>query len=64
MIRAHDGLVGYGSDYPYFWLKALPENQSPVPTHVAFDAPGMLISLRKWQEKKQLTLAKRSRICG
>jgi hypothetical protein len=40
MIRApNDTLIGYGSDYPYFWLKALPPDQNPVPTHVAFDAP-------------------------
>ena len=40
MIRANnDTLIGYGSDYPYFWLKALPDDQAPVPTHIAFDAP-------------------------
>ncbi|KAF7887915.1 uncharacterized protein EAF01_011069 [Botrytis porri] len=35
----NDGLIGYGSDYPYFWLKKLAEGQAPMPTHVAFDAP-------------------------
>ncbi len=24
-------LYGYGSDYPYFWLKTLPEGKEPVP---------------------------------
>lgn len=33
-------LVGLGSNYPYFWLKALPSSTTkPVPTHIAFDAP-------------------------
>ena len=33
-------LVGLGSNYPYFWLKALPSiTTKPVPTHIAFDAP-------------------------
>jgi hypothetical protein len=32
-------MFGYGSDYPYFWLKPLPDNQTPVPTHIAIDAP-------------------------
>lgn len=31
-------LIGFGSNYPYFWLKALPANVTPVPTHIAFDA--------------------------
>ncbi|OCK84470.1 glyoxalase/bleomycin resistance protein/dioxygenase [Lepidopterella palustris CBS 459.81] len=41
MLRANEGLVGYGSDYPYFWLKALPENRTPMLTHIAFDAPSI-----------------------
>lgn len=38
MIAANDGLVGYGSDYPYFWLQALPVGKTPTPTHIAIDA--------------------------
>jgi len=39
MIVVKDGkLCGFGSDYPYFWLKALPEGKEPVPTHVAIEA--------------------------
>lgn len=36
-------LIGFGSDYPYFWLKALPEGKQTMPVHVAFDAPGLLL---------------------
>ncbi|KAF8858949.1 hypothetical protein BDZ45DRAFT_673686 [Acephala macrosclerotiorum] len=32
-------LYGFGSDYPYLWLKPLPAGTNPVPTHVAIDAP-------------------------
>ncbi|OGE53498.1 hypothetical protein PENARI_c007G11510 [Penicillium arizonense] len=40
IIRANnEALIGYGSDYPYFRLKKLPENKEPLPTHIAFDAP-------------------------
>lgn len=40
MIRANnEALIGYGSDYPYFWLKKLPEGKEPLATHIAFDAP-------------------------
>ena len=40
MIRVkNDQLVGYGSDYPYLWLKTLPKDKEPLPTHIAFDAP-------------------------
>ncbi|CAI7612604.1 unnamed protein product [Penicillium manginii] len=40
LIRVNDGnLVGYGSDYPYLWLKTLPAEKSPLATHIAFDAP-------------------------
>ncbi|KAH6722102.1 glyoxalase/bleomycin resistance protein/dioxygenase [Leptodontidium sp. 2 PMI_412] len=39
MIAVKDGnLCGFGSDYPYFWLKALPEGKEPVPTHIAIEA--------------------------
>jgi len=41
MIYVSENFVGYGSDYPYLWLKALPEGKPSMPTHVAFDAPGM-----------------------
>ena len=30
--------VGIGSDYPYLFLRALPEDQQSLPTHIAFDA--------------------------
>lgn len=40
MIVANEGLIGFGSDYPYFWLQALPDDKTPLPTHIAFDAPG------------------------
>jgi hypothetical protein len=40
MIRASNNkTVGYGSDYPYLWLRAVPEGHTPYPTHIAFDAP-------------------------
>ncbi|KAF2786543.1 hypothetical protein K505DRAFT_411913 [Melanomma pulvis-pyrius CBS 109.77] len=40
MIRASNGkTVGYGSDYPYLWLRAVPEGHVPYPVHVAIDAP-------------------------
>jgi hypothetical protein len=43
MIVAHnETYIGFGSDYPYFWLKALPEGQTPVSTHIAFDAPSKM----------------------
>ncbi|KAF2001377.1 hypothetical protein P154DRAFT_521771 [Amniculicola lignicola CBS 123094] len=32
-------LYGFGSDYPYLWLQALPEGQTANPIHVAIDAP-------------------------
>ncbi|KAL4780578.1 glyoxalase/bleomycin resistance protein/dioxygenase [Aspergillus varians] len=35
----NNSLIGFGSDYPYFWLKALPEGKSTMPVHIAFDAP-------------------------
>ncbi|KAK9353582.1 hypothetical protein V1523DRAFT_190755 [Lipomyces doorenjongii] len=38
MIHSHDRLIGYGSDYPYLWLKALPEDKAPMPTNIALDA--------------------------
>jgi hypothetical protein len=31
-------LIGLGTDYPYMWLKALPADVKPVPTHIAFEA--------------------------
>jgi hypothetical protein len=34
-------LYGFGSDYPYLWLQALPEGQTANPIHVAIDAPSM-----------------------
>lgn len=41
MIRAYnDTLIGYGSDYPYLWLKQAPEGKPFLPTHIAIDAPG------------------------
>ncbi|KAK6603677.1 glyoxalase bleomycin resistance protein dioxygenase [Botrytis cinerea] len=40
MICANnDALIDYDSDYPYFWLKKLSDGQTPIPTHIAFDAP-------------------------
>lgn len=39
MFPVSSTYVGIGSDYPYLWLKALPEGQKSVPTHIAFDAP-------------------------
>ena len=39
MIAVSSTYVGIGSDYPYLFLKALPEGQKSVPTHMAFDAP-------------------------
>jgi hypothetical protein len=41
----NDALIGYGSDYPYFWLKKLPEGKDTLPTHIAFDAPSMYVSV-------------------
>lgn len=36
-----DSYVGIGSDYPYLFLRALPEGQTNLPTHIAFDASSM-----------------------
>jgi hypothetical protein len=36
---ANNTLIGYGTDYPYLWLKGVPEDQVTMPTHVAIDAP-------------------------
>ncbi|KAH8591456.1 glyoxalase/bleomycin resistance protein/dioxygenase [Bisporella sp. PMI_857] len=38
MIHVNDNYVGFGTDYPYLWLKALPVESAVIPTHVAFDA--------------------------
>src|SRR4051794_536751 len=40
MIVVNDFYVGFGTDYPYLWLKALPQGKSSVATHLALDAPG------------------------
>ncbi|TEY40743.1 hypothetical protein BOTCAL_0424g00080 [Botryotinia calthae] len=41
MICANNAaLIGYCSNYPYFWLKKLSDGQTPIQTHIAFDAPG------------------------
>lgn len=40
MIPISDSYIGFGNDYPYLWLKALPEGAASVPTHLALDAPG------------------------
>lgn len=41
IIRAYnETLIGYGSDYPYLWLKIAPEGKQFFPTHIAIDAPG------------------------
>jgi hypothetical protein len=39
MMYPRDDLLAFGSDFPYLWLKRLDENQAPLPTHIAFDAP-------------------------
>ncbi|KAF2495606.1 hypothetical protein BU16DRAFT_618380 [Lophium mytilinum] len=39
IVAFNETIIGFGSDYPYLWLKALPEGQTPTPTHIAFDAP-------------------------
>ncbi|KAJ5127428.1 hypothetical protein N7448_008207 [Penicillium atrosanguineum] len=53
MIRANDGnLVGYGSDYPYFWLQTLSADKNPLPTHIAFDAPSEYSSIQMWWRTK------------
>ncbi|KAJ5325829.1 uncharacterized protein MYU51_001179 [Penicillium brevicompactum] len=40
MICANnEALIGFGNDYPYFWLQKLPEGKENLPTHIAFDAP-------------------------
>ncbi|KAH7064417.1 glyoxalase family protein [Paraphoma chrysanthemicola] len=39
-INAFNGtVVGFGSDFPYLWLKQVPEGDKPYATHVAIDAP-------------------------
>ncbi|KAJ5659170.1 hypothetical protein N7507_005621 [Penicillium longicatenatum] len=35
----NETLIGYGSDYPYLWLKIVPEGKQFFPTHIAIDAP-------------------------
>jgi hypothetical protein len=45
MIQASNNtLIGYGSDYPYLWLKALPGDKASLPTHIAIDAPSQFLS--------------------
>ncbi|TVY65701.1 hypothetical protein LSUE1_G006475 [Lachnellula suecica] len=39
MIPVSDSYVGFGSDYPYLWLRSLPDGTASVPTHLAIDAP-------------------------
>ncbi|KAL3490104.1 glyoxalase/bleomycin resistance protein/dioxygenase [Aspergillus germanicus] len=39
IVAFNETHIAYGSDYPYFWLKALPEGKETLPVHVAFDAP-------------------------
>jgi hypothetical protein len=41
LITVSENYIGFGSDYPYLWLKVLPEGKESVPTHIALDAPGM-----------------------
>jgi catechol 2,3-dioxygenase-like lactoylglutathione lyase family enzyme len=38
MMRKGD-LIAFGSDFPYFWLQGTPDDQKPLPLHVALDAP-------------------------
>lgn len=37
-----NSFVGIGSDYPYIFLRALPEGQANLPTHIAIDAKSTL----------------------
>ncbi len=48
-------LYGYGSDYPYIWLKPLPADLKPVPTHVSIDAPGKFSNIERSQSGTMLT---------
>lgn len=48
MIRAfEDRTVGFGSDYPYLWLQAVPEGHKPYPVHVAIDASSKIVTAVK-----------------
>ncbi|KAJ5638332.1 hypothetical protein N7490_008211 [Penicillium lividum] len=59
MIRVNDDcLIGYGSDYPYFWLKQLPADRTTMPTHIAFDAPSEYICGEIWQTAHSIQLGR------
>lgn len=47
MFQKGDGLIAFGSNFPYFWIQALPEGTVPTPTHLAFDAPSELLFILK-----------------
>jgi hypothetical protein len=42
LIFVNDSWIGYGSDYPYLWLKAVADDTPVARTHIAIDAPGSL----------------------
>jgi len=44
LVSAFDAtVVGFGSDFPYLWVKQVPEGDKPYATHVAIDAPGRFL---------------------
>jgi hypothetical protein len=40
LIPVSDSYIGFGSDFPYLWLKAISDDTPSVPVHIAIDAPG------------------------
>ena len=38
MMYPRDDLIAFGSDFPYLWLKRLPEGEEVRSTHIAIDA--------------------------
>jgi hypothetical protein len=43
LLAPSDQLIGLGSDYPYLFLKAIPDEQRGRPTHLAVQASSTLL---------------------
>ena len=53
MITVSERHIGFGSDYPYLWLKSLPEGKESNPTHVAIGIhPFPMLSLHIFRKAR------------
>ena len=43
LLAPHDQLVGLGSDFPYLFLKAIPDEEKGRSTHLAIQAASMFL---------------------